>query len=230
MYSGSLITSCDIRTCRDACFTCTGSTYNAATRSGAYVTNIASDGAYYRVYTLATPLQDGYLAIRFKTTSKYQKIVSDLYKQLCAFETETIAKGVSNTECIQASLDVLNEKLRGLGFANYNAFMIATLEEEMRLRDEAMKREQAASVWNDVVAEPLPADVSVTGVMSRAVSHLTRANAVASSLFESVGSLLSLQDKLNQNAHAITSVSQMFEMSSINVSLGPAGSEPRLAA
>ncbi|MCA9272918.1 MAG: hypothetical protein KDA31_07735 [Phycisphaerales bacterium] len=186
---------------------------------GAYVTNIASDGAYYRVYTLATPLQDGYLAIRFKTTSKYQKIVSDLYKQLCAFETETIAKGVSNTECIQASLDVLNEKLRGLGFANYNAFMIATLEEEMRLRDEAMKREQAASVWNDVVAEPLPADVSVTGVMSRAVSHLTRANAVASSLFESVGSLLSLQDKLNQNAHAITSVSQMFEMSSINVSL-----------
>ena len=186
---------------------------------GAYVTNMASDGAYYRVYTLATPLQDGYLAIRFKTTSKYQKIVNDLYKQLCAYESEMLAKGISNTECISASSQMLNEKLRELGFSNYNAFMIATLEEEMRRRDEILKRERAASEWKDTATETPPSEVSATSLIARAVSHLTRANGVAGSLFERVGSLLSLQDKLNENAHAITSVSQMFEMSSINVSL-----------
>ncbi|MFI4893719.1 MAG: hypothetical protein ACIAQ0_09850 [Phycisphaerales bacterium JB058] len=185
---------------------------------GAYITNMASDGAYYRVYTLATPLQDGYLAIRFKTTSKYQQIVNDLYKELCAFEAEQLARGVSQAQCIKASLEILNERLLELGFVSYSMFMIATLEEEMRLRDVAMRRE-AAEHTGEATPDQLPLTVPVTDVMARTVSHLDRANAVAGSLFERVGSLLSLQHKLNQNAHAITSVSQMFEMSSINVSL-----------
>jgi len=186
---------------------------------GAYVTNMASDGAYYRVYTLATPLQDGYLAIRFKTTSKYQKIVTDLYKSLCAFENEELARGVSNTECINASLEMLKAKLRELGFADYNAFMIATLNEEMRRRDEIMMRESSANAWEDTSTNQLPPGASPTDIMARAVAHLSRANSVAGALFDRVGSLLTLQDKLNENAQAITGVSRLFEMSSINVSL-----------
>lgn len=186
---------------------------------GAYVTNMASDGAYYRVYTLATPLDDGYLAIRFKTTSKYVKVVSELYKELCAFEAEQLSRGASHTECINASLEMLNERLRGLGFADYNSFMIATLEEEMRRRDDLMQRESAAGAWDASPSGGRGAGVSATDVMARAVEHLSRANSVAGSLFDRVGTLLSLQEKLNENARAITAVSRMFEMSSINVSL-----------
>ena len=186
---------------------------------GAYVTNMASDGAFYRVYTLATPLDDGFLAIRFKTTSKYTKVVSELYKQLCAFETEQLAKGASNTECINASLELLNLRLRELGFADYNSFMITTLEEEMRRRDEILQRESASSAWGNAQGEDPERRVSPTDLMARATAHLARASSVAGGLFDKVGGLLTLQDKLNQNAKAITSVSRMFEMSSINVSL-----------
>lgn len=186
---------------------------------GAYVTNMASDGAYYRVYTLATPLDDGYLAIRFKTTSKYVKVVSELYKELCAYESDQLAKGVSHTECTSASLELLNQRLRELGFADYNAFMIATLEEEMRRRDEILSRESSASAWEGSQPEEQAQSARPTDLMVRATAHLTRASSVAGGLFDKVGSLLSLQDKLNQNARAITAVSRMFEMSSINVSL-----------
>lgn len=186
---------------------------------GAYVVNMASDGAYYRVYTLATPLEDGYLAIRFKTTSKAQKAVWDLYKSLCAYEAEMLAKGASNTECINASMEILNTKLRELGFADYNAFMYTMLEEEMRCRDELLRRESQANAWEESAGAPSHANMPVTSKMARTVSHLTGANAVAGSLFERVGSLLALQSKLNRNAEAITDVSRVFEMSSINVSL-----------
>lgn len=185
---------------------------------GAYVTNMASDGAYYRVYTLATPLADGYLAIRFKTTSKYQKAVTELYKELCLLEADLLSKGVSHTDCIGASLEMLNERLRGLGFADYSSFMIATLEEEMRRRDELMARD-AAEPWDRPAGAGRSAGASGADVMAEAESLLTRANAVAGSLFDRVGTLLSLQERLNENAGAITRVSRMFEMSSINVSL-----------
>lgn len=186
---------------------------------GAYVTNIASDGSYYRVYTLATPLQDGYLAIRFKTTSKYRRIVADLYQEMCEFEAELSAQGKTTAELVVDSTALLNDRLHELGFSDYDSFMNITLEEEMRCRDVQIRQAYSCDLWqrgalsaSDVLREPVDPRALL-------VLHLERCCSVAGTLFSKIGSLLSLQDQLNANAAAVMNVSKAFEMSSINVSL-----------
>ena len=186
---------------------------------GAYVTNIASDGSYYRVYTLATPMKDGYLAIRFKTTSKYCKVVSDLYREMCEFEAELSAQGKTTAELVVDSTALLQDRLHGLGFSDYDSFMNITLEEEMRCRDVQIRQTYSCDLWQrgaldarDVLNEPVDPHALL-------VLHLERCCSVAGTLFSKIGSLLSLQVQLNANAAAVINVSRAFEMSSINVSL-----------
>ena len=46
---------------------------------GAYVKNMAADGAYYWVYSYAFPIEDGYLSIRFKPSSPILQKVQEVY-------------------------------------------------------------------------------------------------------------------------------------------------------
>lgn len=186
---------------------------------GVFVTNRASDGAYYKVYTLATPLDDGYLAIRFKTTSKLQGVVDGVYKRLCEYEANAASQGIQSSVYMNESMDLLNQELENLGFGSYDEFMIATLVEEMRSRDAAVREDLLGSLRGTRITETQSHSRTEDENLESMIKSLEKGYQVASQLFDGIGMLLDLQKKLQDNAIAVIRVSKLFEMSSINVSL-----------
>jgi len=185
---------------------------------GVYVTNRASDGAYYKVYTLATPLKDGYLAIRFKTTGKTQSTIDRIYKRACDYEAEQAKLGVPSAEYIKGSSDILLGDIKELGFETYDEFMISTLVSEMQSRDGAT-REIVESEVHDTSSRRTTQPRGHDDHSLQMIRLLERGYQLSSSLFNGIGSLLGLQEKLHERAAGVNKVSKLFEMSSINVSL-----------
>ena len=186
---------------------------------GAYVKNMASDGAMYHVFALASPLRDGYISIRLKPTSKYHPIIQDVYRSLKDLELSLAAEGKTTAECIEASTALLSERLNELGFADYDAFMFAALEEEIRCRDALIHEDHGSSLWERDAVTSHDLLLHPDDKMIQSVLHLQRACEASGTLFNRVGALLELQNKLTTNATSVINVSKTFEMSSINVSL-----------
>ncbi len=108
-------------------------TITAGKPIGAFLKNRAQDGRYYWVFAIATPVDDGFLSVRFKPTSPLlQKIISH-YSELREFERTS---GVSPEE----SATVLLKKLKAMGFATYEEFMTYAIVEETVARDTGLGR------------------------------------------------------------------------------------------
>lgn len=93
----------------------------------AYVKNRARDGRIYWVFALATPIDDGYLSVRFKPTSPLFDVIRDLYPRYAEAERADKARP-------EASAGTLCAHLRELGFRSYEAFMTRAICEEARAR------------------------------------------------------------------------------------------------
>jgi aerotaxis receptor len=93
----------------------------------AYVNNRSKNGIPYFVYAMAFPIPNGYLSIRFKPTTEISKIVEAEYDSL---RSKEFAEKLSNED----SLSILSEKLKSLGFDNYESFMTYAFIEELKSR------------------------------------------------------------------------------------------------
>nr|MBP9839124.1 PAS domain-containing protein [Pseudomonadota bacterium] len=107
----------------------------------AYVKNMAANGNYYWVLALVYPLEDGYISIRFKPSSKYFSVVQNLYTEMKEIEKRVGDKGDEKAKGMDESTDFLIEKLCTLGFASYDEFMTEVLKEELSSRDRMLKKE-----------------------------------------------------------------------------------------
>ncbi len=100
---------------------------------GAYVKNRASDGRYYWVFAVVTPIEDGFLSVRLKPESALFKAAAHLY--------DAIRRDELASQCKPAeSAHLLLEKLAAAGFSDYPAFMASALANEIRQRDAALGR------------------------------------------------------------------------------------------
>jgi hypothetical protein len=126
---------------------------------GAYVKNKAKDGRYYWVFAIVTPVEGGYLSVRFKPSGPHFEAARNEYAALAAAETE---ERLSPAEGGQRLLSRLKE----LGFEDYGAFMSTALSAEFRARDEKLGR------------TPDPAAINFDGLAKTAGDLLTEANAV----------------------------------------------------
>ncbi|WP_413559292.1 PAS domain-containing protein [Bdellovibrio sp. HCB209] len=97
----------------------------------AYVKNRSKTGRYYWVFAMAFPLADGYLSIRLKPSSKYFSVVKDLYQALISEE----ANGLD----LSKGIELIETKIRELGFLDYADFMTRALVEEMSSRDQLLE-------------------------------------------------------------------------------------------
>lgn len=186
---------------------------------GAYVKNMASDGSFYNVFALVTPLKDGYLSVRLKPTSTFFHAAHKIYPQLLACEQKLASEGKPTPACIAESTKLLLSLLKQHGFDGYDAFMYAAIEEEMRGRDELIHQTYRCNLWE---LDALSANHVMFGkpdTATLAVLHAERSCAIAGRTYDRVSSLLALQASLNKNAQAIMRVSGTLGMSSINVSL-----------
>lgn len=93
----------------------------------AYVKNLAKDGSFYWVFATVIPIDDHFLSIRMKSTSDLKQVVEGLYKELITIEKHS---------GIEASSSALSSSLNSLGFADYNAFVLAALSAELSGRYE----------------------------------------------------------------------------------------------
>lgn len=100
--------------------------------TGAYVKNRAKDGLYYWVYAVVAPWQDGFLSARMKPTSPLLDKIEELYGELRARETDD---GVDP----EASAAILLDRLKALGFDDYDDFMAHALGEELLAESRALE-------------------------------------------------------------------------------------------
>ncbi|PWR02515.1 hypothetical protein DKT77_11355 [Meridianimarinicoccus roseus] len=100
---------------------------------GAYVKNKASDGLYYWVFALVTPIPGGFLSVRIKPTSKMLAVVEAEYAALRRREIEEKLKP-------EDSAQLLLDRISALGFPSYYSFQTTALYAEYTARLAAMGR------------------------------------------------------------------------------------------
>ncbi|MBS8225398.1 PAS domain-containing protein [Vannielia litorea] len=106
--------------------------------TAAYVNNCAKDGLNYWVFAIVAPCKGGYLSARIKPSSKLFEPVRQLYEQL--FDAEK--NGASVDDTAQALLDAL----KGMGYDNYDAFVVDAVGEELLSECAHLGLEPIASV------------------------------------------------------------------------------------
>lgn len=111
----------------------------------AYVKNRSKDGKYYWVLAAVFPLDDTYVSIRIKPATRFFDIVKELYPTLLLIEKED---GIEESE--RALLKALN----GLGYENYDHFMIEVLLAELRER-RSISLSSDTEIENLILSSPL---------------------------------------------------------------------------
>lgn len=98
---------------------------------GAYVKNRASDGSYYWVFAIMSPVSDGYLSVRLKPTTERLEQIESLYSEI---RHKELTEDVSAEESAHHFLARLSE----LGWASYASFMAESLINEVGARNTSM--------------------------------------------------------------------------------------------
>lgn len=104
----------------------------------AYVKNLARDGRYYWVLAHVVPTPRGFLSVRLKPTSELLPKVQALYADLVALEARTLEEGRTRDQSMEAGRKALEAAVRGLGFADYTAFMHTAFITELSRRRETL--------------------------------------------------------------------------------------------
>lgn len=99
----------------------------------AYVKNRAKDGAHYWVLAIAFPTGDEHVSVRLKPTSALFAVVRDLYAELRELE-ERVEPERGRTAAMDASADLLHQRLAALGFESYEDFMWRAMTVEVSAR------------------------------------------------------------------------------------------------
>ena len=100
---------------------------------GAYVKNRSKDGRYYWVFAVVTPVEDGFLSVRIKPSSRLFDIVKQEYASLRSLERQQKLKA-------EDSASLLLSRLQELDFNDYDAFASAALSHELSERDTRINR------------------------------------------------------------------------------------------
>lgn len=108
----------------------------AGKKIAAYAKNMAIDGSYYWVLALAVPAVEGFLSIRFKPTSEFLRVISDLYKKLLIIEQHYLSDWRAG---MAASEGELISSHKSLGYASYSEFMHWLLQHELKSRDRTLR-------------------------------------------------------------------------------------------
>lgn len=138
---------------------------------GAYVKNMSKTGLYYWVYALVTPVDDGFVSVRLKPSSKFFPVVQGLYAELLECEQ---SHGSDWKKGMEEATNLLVSKLNALGFNSYDQFLQESLCEELASRDAAIK---AQNMNTNRVNTDIPALFSqITNLSKKREMLLTKAD------------------------------------------------------
>lgn len=184
----------------------------------AYVKNMASDGCYYWVVALATPIErEGFLSIRFKPSSQLFALISDIYTQLRTIEQEHERNGDGLKVGMQAAEEKLDELLQAKGFANYDAFMQALLYQELSSRDEILAREHR------LMFPPLSTPRSEEGRLGSALREMyqksNRTYQQINRVYAQLDEYVKHNQELSTHSSEILTLTRTFQLICINLTV-----------
>jgi len=181
-----------------------------------YVKNLAKDGAYYWVYTVVVPVQEGYLSIRFKPTGPLREAaVEGLYRETLEHEQAFRGGSVIAADTARAGAAFIREKIAALGFSSYDTFAQHALAEEMRYRDQALKQAGRAepAVLLEAGANPHARELAELYPVAR------QAGLGLNALFEKLDVFATLSSELRKKAGSVLHVTEDFHLNAMNANI-----------
>jgi PAS domain S-box-containing protein len=157
----------------------------------AYVLNLAADGAAYWVFATVTPHGDGFLSVRLAPQTALLDQVRGLYAAARAYERRIGAeRTASRPEVAEAGAAFLEERLRRLGFADYDEFMRMALPAEVSARGSLVGTSFARPAATGPLAAVLAGAGQLDGQLEALVQRLERYGELAVELERSAGVVL----------------------------------------
>lgn len=102
---------------------------------GAYITNLAKDGAHYRTLALVSALGEGFVSVRIAVSREdLWEPIHELYARVRAFELNLQDEGLGKAAAAERGAEELVTQLRELGYESYADVMRAVIPAEVRER------------------------------------------------------------------------------------------------
>lgn len=182
-----------------------------------FVKNLAKDGRYYWVVAYLTPIEGGFLSIRFKPTSALLPAVEAIYREMIAGENDHEARGGDRKEGMRAAEQRLLAALRRHGFDNYDLFMRAMLHDELKSRDAQLSAQRLR-----LFPETLPAGAADEALRASLVAIHTssrQAYAQIDTLYAQLDEFAVLNEKLRDKSAFILGLTKDFRFIAFNAAL-----------
>ncbi len=98
---------------------------------GAYIKNQRKTGSGYWVFAYITPIEGGYLSVRYKPSTEKLEKIEAIYAELVEYESEAdVTPEMSKIR--------LEERIQDIGYADYEQFSLIAMAEELQARQKAL--------------------------------------------------------------------------------------------
>ena len=180
-----------------------------------YVKNMAKDGSYYWVLAAVYPLcdQEGniekYISIHLKPSSKMFKLIPDLYAELRQYEER---------HGMEATIELLDKKIKELGFGSYEEFAKRAFFEEIQSRDKLLSNDHYAGCQIDLSAIT-PQNAHFVDLLCNLQTLFMRINRYFNEIFSRVNLFLNLNEELNNKSQFIYELAEDIRLLSLNASI-----------
>ncbi len=180
-----------------------------------YVKNMAKDGSYYWVLAAIYPVTDEegnivrYISIRLKPSSQIFELIPTLYKQILEVE---IKEGMAQAAAF------MQQKLKELGFENYEEFAKKAFFEEIRSREEILAKEAMESCQVDLSAIH-EKNAEFIDILCNLQTLFYRVNRYFNEIFHKVELFLNLNEELNKKSKFIYELAEDIRLLSLNASI-----------
>lgn len=170
----------------------------------AYVKNLAKDGSYYWVMTLALPWANSYQSIRLKPGSEVFETAKKLYAETLQYEKK-MEQQMDKQSAMEAAEVFALDALNKLGFESYEAFMVYALQAEMCHREDVLKSEHRTLEVYDTSITP--------NSLLPIANNLTK-------VCHSLHNLSTVEQALDKHAEYILNLAQSILLLSLNAQIG----------
>lgn len=182
-----------------------------------FIKNLAKDGRYYWVVAHLTPIEGGFLSVRFKPSSALLPVVERVYREMVACEQAAEVRGLSRDAAMSESEASLGAALRSHGFDSYDAFMRSMLHDEMKSRDEQIAAQQLK-----LFAQELPAgavDTALRASLEAIHGGGLRAYTQINTLYAQLDEFADLNEKLREKSAFVLGLTGEFRFIAFNAAL-----------
>ena len=180
-----------------------------------YVKNMAKDGSYYWVLAAIYPVMDKegqilrYISIRLKPSSSIFELIPDLYKEILEVEIK---------EGMEEAAVFMQEKLKELGFENYEEFSKKAFFEEIKSREEILTNDKMQSCQVDLTTVN-EENADFIDILCNLQTLFYRINRYFNEIFHKVELFLNLNEELNKKSKFIYELAEDIRLLSLNASI-----------